>query len=424
MHTLQKTGGRTKAVIVMMLFLISTLSFSVLAVVGPPDDINVMLTTDWQNAGTPHADMNANCDIDLLFNIGDIVNDPTVQAEWDTFHTNWDAVTGTGTILYRNYTHGNHESYFCGRPCNPPGSGWDCSLDWMNRSRLCPTYESWMGDFYTYLNTTKVGNYTYTYGNVLFIIMGIDYRDCMPPGVPVDDDVYSAECWLDWCNETIQANQDMNIIILEHLGIETGSQTYYLGLWEQDEYYWIMQNYNVFAWIHGHTHLAPSVTELHGTYHLNAGKATSDSETSVLFYFTNGSSTVNIRQRNHGAGTWTETISGYNTLTLDFAFDSRYEEDNPEIEFISIDGDTNGTTIYSSTPTFNWTIVADTIQYQLQIATDSAFTSLVVNLTDINEANYPTEHDANATRVSFTLPNANSLPSYDVYYCRVRAKRL
>ncbi|GAH46042.1 unnamed protein product, partial [marine sediment metagenome] len=112
---------------------------------------------------------------------------------------------------------------------------------------------------------------------------------------------------------------------------------------------------------------------------------------------------------------------------LDYDMEATEEEEEEERpQFISINGRTNGTIIYDSTPTFNWTVVADTIQYWLQIDTEASFSSpWIVNLTDINEANYPSEYDENATRVSFTLPDANSLPNYfDVYYCRVCAKRL
>ena len=48
------------------------------------------------------------------------------------------------------------------------------------------------------------------------------------------------------------------------------------------------------------------------------------------------------------------------------------------VQFISINGQTNGTSIYDSTPTFIWTTDSSAVQYQLQIATDFDFTSLVV----------------------------------------------
>jgi len=90
------------------------------------------------------------------------------------------------------------------------------------------------------------------------------------------------------------------------------------------------------------------------------------------------------------------------------------------IQFIDINGGTNGTTIYDSTPVFNWTSINNAIQYHLQVATDSTFTNLVVNISNINEVNYPTEYDE-GTNVSFILPDANALSTYDTYYCRVKA---
>ena len=114
-------------------------------------------------------------------------------------------------------------------------------------------------------------------------------------------------------------------------------------------------------------------------------------------------------------------INGNETIQFDILKGSSYEV-NFGMQFISIDGGTNGTTVYSSTPTFNWTIISGAVMYNLQIANDSAFTDLVVNLSDINEYDYPSEYDSNETRVSFTLPVANSLQIIDkTYYCRVRA---
>ena len=97
------------------------------------------------------------------------------------------------------------------------------------------------------------------------------------------------------------------------------------------------------------------------------------------------------------------------------------DDDEIDIEFISIDGGGNGTAVLSSTPTFNWTVNESAIWYQFQIANDSGFSDVVVDLTDVSEDNYPTEYDENATRVSFTLPATYQLTETNVYYCRVRA---
>jgi len=99
------------------------------------------------------------------------------------------------------------------------------------------------------------------------------------------------------------------------------------------------------------------------------------------------------------------------------------DEPDPEPEekpqFLSIEENTNGTTIYNSTPTINWSVVGNTSQYWLQIDNNADFSSPEVNITDINQYNYPSNCNINATRVSFTLPTP--LPSYNVYHMRVKA---
>jgi len=91
------------------------------------------------------------------------------------------------------------------------------------------------------------------------------------------------------------------------------------------------------------------------------------------------------------------------------------------IQFVSIEGQANGSTIYTGTPTFNWTKQTNVSQYWLQVTTDSDFSTVVINITNINEYNYPTKYSENDTVVSFTLPNDEKLPTYNTYYCRVKA---
>lgn len=90
-------------------------------------------------------------------------------------------------------------------------------------------------------------------------------------------------------------------------------------------------------------------------------------------------------------------------------------------QFISIDGGINRTTVFSSTPTFNWTLIANTSHYYLQISNVSDFSYLTVNLSNVCDAIYPTEYSENTTRVSFQLPVTNALSVIDTYYCRIRA---
>ena len=90
-------------------------------------------------------------------------------------------------------------------------------------------------------------------------------------------------------------------------------------------------------------------------------------------------------------------------------------------QIISINGNGNRTNITDPTPTFNWTTVSNVSQYNLLIAEDSTFTSITVNLTDVNEYNYPTYYSENETNVLFILPETNVIPSFGQYYVKVKA---
>jgi len=92
-------------------------------------------------------------------------------------------------------------------------------------------------------------------------------------------------------------------------------------------------------------------------------------------------------------------------------------------QFIYIDNGLNGTTLFNSTPTFNWSISTNTSKYQLQISTISTFATLVLNLSNITIFDFSSYYVSNTTNVSFTLPSIYSLPNYNTYYCRVRALR-
>jgi len=124
-------------------------------------------------------------------------------------------------------------------------------------------------------------------------------------------------------------------------------------------------------------------------------------------------------------GVWAMIFKETNFLgdpVLDYKFyDASWEsESSPDISIIDIQNKTNNSFIYISIPSFNWSIDNNASVYNLQIANDSGFTDLVVNLTDINVYNYPTYYSTNATEVNFILPSANQLEFYNKYYVRVK----
>ena len=91
------------------------------------------------------------------------------------------------------------------------------------------------------------------------------------------------------------------------------------------------------------------------------------------------------------------------------------------IHFDPSDDIINGTTINTTTPTFAWSKINDASEYWLQISTNSSFSTIIRNVTKINQYNYPAQYSENSTSVIFILPPAYSLPGPNQYYCRVRA---
>lgn len=91
------------------------------------------------------------------------------------------------------------------------------------------------------------------------------------------------------------------------------------------------------------------------------------------------------------------------------------------IGFTSIEGRGNDSTIYTSTPTFVWNIIAGTSCYNLQISNTSNFDTLLLNLSNVSEVSFPGEYSENSTHVSFILPSIYQLIDSKRYYCRVRS---
>jgi len=94
---------------------------------------------------------------------------------------------------------------------------------------------------------------------------------------------------------------------------------------------------------------------------------------------------------------------------------------DPDPEFIDIEGGTNQTTIYTATPTFNWSRIDDADKYHLQVSNDSSFNSCIVDINNVSRYTYPSQFSQTSTKISFTLPDSHAITDYDVYYCRVRA---
>ena len=95
------------------------------------------------------------------------------------------------------------------------------------------------------------------------------------------------------------------------------------------------------------------------------------------------------------------------------------DEDVESTGFASINDVANNSFTSIKTRSFNWSIDDDALCYQLQIATDSGFSNIVLNLNDINETNYAGDYDEKGNYVEFDY---NTPVAYGFKYYRVRPR--
>jgi len=70
---------------------------------------------------------------------------------------------------------------------------------------------------------------------------------------------------------------------------------------------------------------------------------------------------------------------------------------------------------------FNWSVVDNASYYNLQLANDSGFSDVFLDLSLINESNYGVNYSEAGDDVEFILPSVYRKDWYGDYYCRVRA---
>lgn len=247
-------------------------------------------------------------DVSIAMVVGDCV-DHTYASSWSKFHEIFEVIN---VNYYKNYTIGNHELYGDGDWWNYAYGGYD---------HLC---------------------YNFTYGNIMFICIGDNESG-------FGDGDYTNCGQIDYLNTTVQNNQDKNIIVLCHHPLENTTNCTDGG-WDEmthakggDEAKWILNNYNVALWIHGHTHLPLNMTKTrvfrYGTLHVSVGGlllnldgtllATGVNITidSTFLYLTKGSKTVGVRGRNANTSEfmyqhyeWADNGTWLNGTWLDYPF--------------------------------------------------------------------------------------------------------
>jgi len=322
--------------------------------------------------------------------------------EWSKFYTYFDNIN---TDIYKNITIGNHDIF--------PATG---GYPWPNH------LYGWRNHTYIDNITHPYGNYTWEWGNILFVMLALEDESSTPVA---GTQWYTNQT--SWFNSIVTDNADKNILVMCHVPLrDTTNPTNPIPMDVASSNAFkatIAANDNVRGFFNGHLH-----DDNQGAVFTYGNCTCIDCDSvnnygtrsSVFLYIQEDNATVLAKGYNHATNSFVSIGNLPTTFDLKYNFttSSGNGESNESTQFISINGGTNGTTIYNSTPTFNWTVVSDASQYWLQIDNNADFSSPEINITDINQWNYPLYYSENSTRISFTLPNSISK---GYHYCRVKA---
>jgi len=106
---------------------------------------------------------------------------------------------------------------------------------------------------------------------------------------------------------------------------------------------------------------------------------------------------------------------------IQWVWNTTYTPEIANLQFTNISNHINNSFIYTNeTIVFNWTKTSNTSKYNLQIAKDSDFTNMILNLTNVSAIDFPTYYIVAESNISFQLPDIYELEEYTTYYCRVR----
>lgn len=245
--------------------------------------------------------------------------------DWKNFHDVWDDIN---VNIYKNYTIGNHET---NPPDDPDGNGWRDNNCWKWDNVSC-----WIND-----SITPYGNYTYKFGNILFIALAVEAEKI---GGNAD---MKFENQTTWFSSIVQANPDLNIIVLNHIPLSDTTRWHtkpwpYAGMNPTEDAFFrnVIENEsdNVVAYFNGHFHYNQYNTEMvvnkpwgngdHGScLFSNVCGINTDNGGSIDSQFLllkEGSKTISLRSRDHDSLSWININGDGPPDSTNYEFDLKY----------------------------------------------------------------------------------------------------
>ena len=119
-------------------------------------------------------------------------------------------------------------------------------------------------------------------------------------------------------------------------------------------------------------------------------------------------------------GKWKRlNISTFNVEWITQGGDWIDEADATPPQITSFNSGSNGSFFHTGTPAIKWTLEANAVSFHLQASTDNTFSSIVIDISDINEYIFPSHYSENLTHATFILPSEYRIANVNSYYWRV-----
>jgi len=303
-----------------------------------------------------------NVSVNISFVIGDCIQGYSIG---NAFNGNWNEpiwdwlrfyeyFDNLNTDIYKNITIGNHDIW-------PATGAYPYPVhyySWKNHSRIDNT-------------TSPLGNYTWTWGNIMFIMLATE-NEGQPGGEDGANYVGFFSNQTDWFESTVENNTDKNIIVLSHYPLVNTSFPGNLHVMKASDSALfnatITANDHVTGFFNGHVHdNGGSVCVYENCTYVDCNGVNGyHGRTSVFLYIQEGNATVEVKGYNHVTNAFASYGDLPTTFNLKYNFTLTLSNQSPTFSSPHIANESTGVSMSESTwnvtiedpegDTINWTI--------------------------------------------------------------------
>ena len=392
-----------------------------------------------------------------VLHLGDVVDD---EGEWTPSEGAWDVFWNNDVpnlITFGNHDYG-HTSDTCGCPRR---------RTLINATKFKTTSQR---DYWNNATTALGSNYTFgdmtSDGDTFYGLFDVTVNGAIYPFIIFSLQFAPHDSHIAFMNTTLNTYSDRNAIVITHMYVNTDNSTWGSNNFNcpdvagdaggcaecADDNYGdeieaaLRYHDNIIFCTNGHSNVlwntCGGMTQKFGSVGIRSFEAYPAYQNGIndpkmwgilsnyqgnanrnqalrLYEFYPDSSLISVRTYEPDNDIWRDDTSNRFDLTYNLTTTSSSSSSNSV--FQSINNQANNTVTIDVITDFNWTKTEGASYYQLQIANDSGFTDVFVNLTDVNVTNYPGNYTETGGYVEFTLPESYRRQWYQGYYFRIRS---